>query len=320
MSLKYPFLNDLICVHQLSILRYGKCTICDKGLTKGDKVYAGKLKDGTYVVACNGCKGIIDNQLKTYTYFPQETTLPTLNAKLWRYQDFAKFVSLLDSHQLFFNRADSFEDPFEGARGFHFQKSAIYSKMETYLKFRVKTRLNRTGNPPPTEDEIEFGVKEEMELFIKEQEEKRKHFFISCWHTNERESEGMWKLYTTAMNQGVAVQTTTERLCYSIGNDSFRIGNVSYVSFESPLAEEQTPIWYKRDAFTHEREVRVVIEDATYKDKGMPIAVDIDTLIEKIYVSPTAPKWLATLVKSVMQKYGVDKPVEYSQLTEKPIY
>lgn len=37
------------------------------------------------------------------------------NIKIWRYMDFTKFMSLLDTKKLFFTRADKFEDPFEGS-------------------------------------------------------------------------------------------------------------------------------------------------------------------------------------------------------------
>jgi len=34
--------------------------------------------------------------------------------KLWRYMDFTKFMSLLETKSLWFNRSDRFDDPFEG--------------------------------------------------------------------------------------------------------------------------------------------------------------------------------------------------------------
>jgi len=37
------------------------------------------------------------------------------NAKIWRYLDFAKFMSLLHRQALFFCRADKLSDPFEGS-------------------------------------------------------------------------------------------------------------------------------------------------------------------------------------------------------------
>ena len=41
-------------------------------------------------------------------------TPPCNNAVLWRYMDFTKFISLLDTSSLFFARADKLGDLFEG--------------------------------------------------------------------------------------------------------------------------------------------------------------------------------------------------------------
>jgi len=38
------------------------------------------------------------------------------NIKVWRYLDFTKFLSLIDSSCLYFTRVDRFDDPFEGSR------------------------------------------------------------------------------------------------------------------------------------------------------------------------------------------------------------
>ena len=46
---------------------------------------------------------------------PFDIEIPPIETKLWRYMDFAKFVSLLESRALFFVRADKLDDPFEGA-------------------------------------------------------------------------------------------------------------------------------------------------------------------------------------------------------------
>lgn len=36
-------------------------------------------------------------------------------ARVWRYMDFTKFVSFIESRCLYFTRADNFDDPFEGS-------------------------------------------------------------------------------------------------------------------------------------------------------------------------------------------------------------
>ena len=320
MPIVSPYTNEKINLHQLSIFKHGVCTVCGKPLAECTKVYSGKKKGGEYAIVCENCKDKIETHVAENVYYRQEAEIPACDTKLWRYQDFSKFVSLLDSGKLFFTRADSFDDPFECARGFNFQKDAVYSEIEKYLRLSVKTKLMDAGNNHPSDDEIERELKKEMDELVKRQEEKRKEYFVSCWHENERESEGMWKLYTSALSQGVAIQTTVERLCCSLENDCFEIGKVNYVTFDKPLTETQVPVWYKRDVFAHEREVRVVIKDSAYTCNGMPVETNLDTLIEKIYVSPTAPEWLAGLVKRVALQYGLDKPVEYSRLNDKPCY
>ena len=283
------------------------------------RVFAGKRHDGSYAIACENCKNEIETILKEYIYYNQETEQPSLDANLWRYQDFTKFVSLLDSKKLFFTRADSFEDPFECARGFNFQKDAIYAETEKYLRLKVTTQL-RTSNNNPSDAEIEAALAKEKENYTKRQEDKRKNYYVSCWHENLRESEGMWKLYTTSLSQGVAVQTTVERLCYALGNETFKMGKVNYITYDKPLNDTQIPVWYKRDSFAHEREVRVVINEAGSSKAGMLIPVDLNTLIENVYVSPTAAPWLPTLIENIMHQYGIDKPVLYSQLNNKPVF
>lgn len=312
--------DDKIRLHQLSILKYGYCTICGSHLKKGSKVISGKMKDGNFAISCENCNDKIETIIKEYVFYSQEAEQPLLDTKLWRYQDFAKFVSLLDSKKLFFTRADSFEDPFECARGFNFQKDFIYANVETYLRLKVTSQLKNNGNCNPSEAEIETALATEKENYLKQQEEKRKNYFVSCWHENERESEGMWKLYTTALSQGVAVQTSARRLCLALENDSFEIGKVKYTTYDKPLEDSQIPVWYKRDSFVHEREVRVVIKDVVKNDRGKLVSVDLETLIENVYVSPTAAPWLSALVKNVMCQYGIEKPVLYSQLNDKPIF
>lgn len=237
--------NDEVNLHQLSILQHGVCTVCGEHLKKGCKVVAGKLHDGSYAITCEHCKNKVESIIKEYVFFNQETELPSHDTKLWRYQDFAKFVSLLDSKKLFFTRADSFEDPFECARGYNFQKDAVYADVENYLRLKVTSELKSACNSNPSDTEIETALAAEKENYLKQQEEKRKSLFVSCWHENERESEGMWKLYTTALSQGVALQTTAQRLCYALGCDSFEMGKVNYTSYDKPLEEDQMPVWYK---------------------------------------------------------------------------
>ncbi len=312
--------SEEIRAYQIYSLYYGTCTLCTRKLAQGDMTYVGYLADGKMAVVCETCKDQLTHEIKHYVYHPKEYNVPNKDTLLWRYQDFPKFVSLLDSGELFFTRADYFDDTFEGARGFYFQKDAIYESMKPEFSLKAKSLLFKKGNDNPTEEEVDSLAMEEVKTFIKFQEQKRKEYFVSCWHANERESEAMWKLYISAKNQGVAIQTTMERLCYSVGKTGFEVGGVNYISFEEPLKVNDVPIWYKRTAFKHENEVRAIFKETGSTIEGMPVKMDLDMLIDKVYVSPSAPVWFANLVKSVLMKYGLNKKVEYSKLDENPIY
>ena len=60
-----------------------------------------------------------------------EEVSPT--AKLWRYMDLAKFISLIGKKKLYFASLESFEDIFEGAKGIVNRKGiwdGIFSKKQ----------------------------------------------------------------------------------------------------------------------------------------------------------------------------------------------
>src|SRR5579862_2997837 len=89
-------------------------------------------------------------------------TLPSDEERLWRYIDFTKFVSMLETSTLFFARADSFDDKYEGrySRADLEQLSAALAEhAETTRQAVVRTRTQAT-------------------------EALRKDFFINCWHRN----------------------------------------------------------------------------------------------------------------------------------------
>ena len=52
---------------------------------------------------------------KMYQEHPVFKQPPDENIRIWRYMDFTKFVSVLDTQSLFFSRSDRLGDLFEGA-------------------------------------------------------------------------------------------------------------------------------------------------------------------------------------------------------------
>lgn len=221
--------------------------------------------------------------------------------------DFTKFVSMLDNNSLFFTRSDKFEDPFEGT----------YSKANQMIRPMV---YKDTG--------ISEVVLRQIDEFSKR---LREHMLISCWHMNEHESAAMWKLYLQS-NEGIAIQSTYNRFCqcFQAANESIYIGKVDYVDYESdwiPEGNAFSPFLFKRKSFEHEREIRAIIDDSTIDQEnrelprfeiGTNIHVDLNILIENVYVSPTSPKWFKDLVSSILSKYELNRDVIQSTLYQSP--
>jgi len=224
------------------------------------------------------------------------------NAKIWRYVDFTKFVSLLDRSSLFFSRVDRLDDPFEGS----------YSKANIPLR-------------PIVYDTPENELKGLSELI----QRARELFAVSCWHLNDYESAAMWKLYLKS-GGGIAIRSTFDRLknCLMDETPDVYIGEVKYIDYERDFMAEGnvlSPLMYKRKSFEHERELRAVVQVPSENGKalfgdGLFISVDLGTLIDKIYLAPTSAKWLFELVESVTRKYGLDKEVLQSSLDDVPVY
>jgi hypothetical protein len=254
------------------------------------------------------------------------------DAKIWRYMDVAKLLSLLDKRALFFVRVDklSDQDPFEGY----------------YTNAMVKTDQLSFNDLP--EGWKAGGIKDEklwesvrlsnaqIREFVKTH---RQFTFVNSWHMQQYESAAMWAQYLKS-EDGIAVQSTYRRLIDSLADFadfSVQIGRVHYIDYERemiPVGNIFFPYMYKRKSFEHERELRCLIwivehgkvdmhkpELNPFKDKsGMYVQVKLPTLIEKVFVAPTAPSWLRETLQSIVREFDVDLDVAQSDLSSVPLY
>ena len=237
------------------------------------------------------------------------------NVKIWRYMDFTKLVSLIDSRELFFTRADRFDDPFEGS----------------WPRINVTARQIIPSEVPEGQQE---NFARSMASLGEMNANWPQYSAINCWHMNEHESAAMWRLYLKS-NEGIAVQSTYSRFREAITDEEkVYIGVVKYIDYETEWIDAGNllgPFVYKRKSFEHEREVRAVITKWPTSDEGMDfsketigegikIKVDIDRLIENIYVAPSSPSWFHDIVRAVIDRYEFDFPVVHSKLNEQPMF
>lgn len=210
---------------------------------------------------------------------------------IWKYMDLSKFLDMLLSGKMFMSRSDKFEDQYEG----------------TFSE--------------PTFEEIK-KISENNPKFLDYYKSHRENVVISSWHTNEYESFAMWQVFTKN-NEGLAIQSTIGRLKEALAlerNFEQYIGEVNYIDYKKeliPFDDVFFPFLFKRKSFQYENEIRVISDvtgqNLTIND-GLKINVDINTLIEKIYIHPKSENWYKKLVIEVVSRLGFDFTIEKSDL------
>lgn len=149
------------------------------------------------------------------------------NAKLWRYMDFTKLVSMISTQELYFCRADRFRDKFEG-KLFGYRLEDMRKSLEEVVG---EHEVHGTGERIT----IDSSVINQAEMLTKQlydiAENDRKKTFVNCWHLNEEESAAMWDLYLKS-NEGIAIQTNFKRLKRSLHSceKDIYIGRVKYIN------------------------------------------------------------------------------------------
>ena len=217
--------------------------------------------------------------------------LPDPDTIIWKYLDLSKFLDLLLSGKLFMSRSDKFEDQYEG----------------TFSE--------------PTFEEIKKLAIDNPE-FLNYYKTHREKVAVSSWHINEYESFAMWQIFTQN-SEGLAIQSTIGRLQKAVNPEkSFNqyIGEVNYIDYKKeyiPFDDSFFPFLFKRKSFQYEREVRIITDTSQSNLKlnyGLKINVDIDQLIEKMYIHPKSENWYKKLVIELVERLGFGFEIGKSDL------
>lgn len=260
--------------------------------------------------------------------------VPEDDTPAWRYIDFTQLISILERESLSFNRADLFHDPLEGS----ISRANVATR---------ELRYKETEIPLPALDTISQAI-----------QGWRKTTYLNCWHLNSYESAAMWEQYSTN-GQGIAIQTNIgdliDALTYKPGvfvsgedtpddadeiNTLIKFGRVRYIDYDRDLIPENNlyaPVFHKRLSFRHENEFRaafsifgekveesdgIIPTDDSSLDipSGMYIDVDLDKLIDTLYISPTAPDWFSKQVELIKERYELECVIQKSSLDEDPVF
>ncbi len=233
---------------------------------------------------------------------------PDEDAPIWRYMPLNRFGDLMTSSQLYFCRADLFEDENEGL---------------------------------PTEDyarSVCANMKANIDNVIGDLVQQKEGYYISCWHLFDHETARMWRKYAEA---GVAICSRYRLLKVALDAMPERamLGLVRY-GFDHVGWNILRFITTKRPDFKHEREVRALIwkpewagrnrhidldnnfhrrpitPPPPYILRGLRQTVDLQAVIKSIVVSPTASADMIIEVESLVKSSGYSIPVSQSIFTQ----
>ncbi|HEY7226550.1 MAG TPA: hypothetical protein VH481_00290, partial [Nitrososphaeraceae archaeon] len=167
---------------------------------------------------------------------------PSNEAKIWKYMDIARLISILDREELYFTSTDEFVDPYEGTL-------AEYNKIDTVRLERFRHEL----------EDVDDDMIKRLILRPPNFQNYRDRLVVNCWHLNDGESAAMWDLYSNR-KAGIAIQSTYRRLrdSFSKAIESVGIGMVNYMDYNTQWMKEDfiLPFLTKRTSFKHEQELR----------------------------------------------------------------
>ncbi len=252
----------------------------------------------------------------SYETHPELVDIEDPDTVLWRYVDLYKWLDMLQTSELHLTRADQMEDRWEGS----------YSEVNLAQRPSLYS-ANWSVMAPSMSVMYQFG---------------RSHTYLNCWYMGAGESYAMWKIYDAA-GRGVAFRTTAGRLKESLAGSRkppISGAKVQYVDYSKTFIPEANlffPYMHKRSSFSHESEYRLlamwtpeVLETDEYgkavrTEPDLPPLflrepVDLDRLVEAVYVSPDAPDWVARVVGEVTDKYMPGLRIRHSDLAADPVY
>jgi len=252
--------------------------------------------------------------------FPQPGN-PSIS--VWRYTDLSKFVWMLQQKALYLCRADTLPDQYEG---YITRRMADPDRIVN----AVRAQYEREGK--------EFGQKVADNLRraaaynIGFMRKLRSAFYVNCWHANQYESSAMWRLYTS-VNDAICIRSTYRQLWDCLPNKACFLGEVSYLDYERDAFDQGNllnHIVHKRASFSHEHEVRAVMwvpgpiitapDQQIETEPGKVVPVDLQKLIQEIYVAPDAKPPLMEVVQGLLDQAGLKIEVKQSGVNAPPAW
>jgi hypothetical protein len=218
------------------------------------------------------------------------------DAIIWPYMNFASFYSMISTKTLFFRRLDKYPDQLE----------ATLTEESVKQLHEYSSRFS-DANPE---------VRKEWAASIDEDVKNKRAWFLSnSWTISDHEEYALWKIYLNESKEGIAIKSTAKRLKESLKKTNYEIsfGKVDYDERTLDLTEMNMFVMTmsKRKCYAYEKEYRALIPHQYHPSTnqgdppvpkfaiGTGVEVNLNSLIDKIYVSPFVGEWFTKIVESV---------------------
>jgi hypothetical protein len=301
--------------------QWDTCGSCKAKIEQKRPMFAGYHRNGSEILVGACCADLLV-ELATPVYRSMHLDISISDdVAIWRYMDFAKFVSMLQSKGIYFSRAARFADRFEGAAGLAKRETEWDEHYLGFFRQAILTAPQPELQTQISEQDVEADANRLLSE-IKRAYSGARDLLVSCWNAAECESEALWKIYCTDKFPGVAVRSRVGRLWDALeGEEQAVLGRVNYMDFRQRFAHGDDRIFCKRASLSYEREVRAVLPNN--KDnliEGRFLNCQIDHLIEEIVVSPFSGEWFFDLVEEITKNFGYSIPVRQSEIVAEPFF
>ena len=302
---------------------YSQCTFpeCNYQFQEADWTYFGKDTKGNWHHVCENHRDSIEwNCLQVCGHIEKENyriepyiipsyaspPQPDTDLWLWRYMNYERFKSFLETKSIFFPKVTTFSDPLECSVSIKEQMNWLNSIRATAYQFS-----DNDLDSFPEEEKMAI-IANRIQEEISNNKEFRNNVLISCWHANDYESEAMWQLYKGKYHHTVAISINMCNLRNALPKP-IHVGAVSYVDFEQ-VYPTKIRAFKKHISYEHEKEIRAVIfpehinikaiKDITIdkNDSGLFIKPDEKFLQIKIFLSPWCSNRFRKKVKDLINE------------------
>ena len=226
---------------------------------------------------------------------------PHGNTVIWRYLGLDKFLNLLVTEQLYFSNVSKLTDKYEG----------VIPKKNANLILNELEKQTRYFTP----EEAQF----EQSLVLHQTNSLKDLSLVNCWSIDKYESYALWKIFLGGSREGIAIKTTVSRLEKAIKlgkepeDEDIFMGQINYTDFiKDDPRNRFNVITTKNKFYEYEKELRLFIFHYARSEGGIETSydisigrgykIDINELIESIYLSPFGSEWFEQSLVSIVNK------------------